>query len=127
MPPDYRSDKMDSREGKGVARKGWDAYVRAIDKHVTPKLLPYVVPTLEPLAREQVADLIGFWVLWHLYGGFDNLQEYGFHPSTIYRKVKRFRQIWGKHPDEFQFPGIVIDRDAYWGSELRKVGRPPKR
>ena len=47
-------------------------------------------------------DLVGFYVLWHLYGGFDNLEEYGFHQATLYRKINRFRQAFGQHPDEFR-------------------------
>lgn len=127
MSPDYRSDKMESREGKGRARKAWDAYVGAINKHITPRLLPVIEPGIDAAAREWVADLVGFWVLWHLYGGFDNLEEYGFHQATIYRKINRFRQAFGQHPDEFQFPGVTIDPAAYWASAAKKVGPRPKR
>ena len=46
---------MASREGKGVARKGWDAYVGAINKHITPRLLPIVQPGVDAaFAREWV-------------------------------------------------------------------------
>jgi hypothetical protein len=124
--PDFRSDKMESREGKGAARRAWDAYARAVNKHLSPKLIPILEPGANAVAREWVADMVGFWVLWHLYGGFDNLVEFGFHPATLYRKINRFRIAFGQHPDEFVMPGVKIDRDAYWAAAGKKVGPRPK-
>src|SRR5271154_2341599 len=114
--PDFRSDRMDSIEGKGRARQVWDSYRRAIDKTVMPVVLPVARPGAEALARKWMVDLLGFWMLWHLYGGFEGLEEFGMHPSTIWRKVSRFRQVFGKHPDEFEFPGVTIDPKAYWAA-----------
>jgi hypothetical protein len=101
---DYRSDRSESPEGKGLARKAWDGYVRT------------VTPAIEPVAdKKWTADLIGFWVIWHVYGGFEGLQEhYGMHKATIWRKVALFRKAFGEHPDSYRFPGIEIDRAAYW-------------
>jgi len=75
---------------------------------------------------EIVEDLIGFWVMWHLYGGFEGLQRFGMHQSTIWRKVARFRKVTGQHPDEFEMPGISIDPKAYWTAPGTKVGRHPR-
>jgi hypothetical protein len=88
--------------------------------------MPILEPAAGAAAREWVADLVGFWVLWHLYGGFDNLVEYGFHPATIYRKINRFRRTFGQHPDEFKMPGVTIDPAAYWASAGKKLGPRPK-
>jgi hypothetical protein len=46
-----------------------------------------------------VADLIGFWALWHLEGGFEGVECFGYSQATIYRKVKRFRRVFGAHPE----------------------------
>ncbi|MFL5736414.1 MAG: hypothetical protein ACJ76P_03640 [Actinomycetota bacterium] len=74
-------------------------------------------PFLEPLAdRASVAivnDLVGFWLMWHLEGGFDGLERLGMHRATIFRKVSRFRKFFGDHPDEFRFPGVSIDLRKY--------------
>ena len=43
------------------------------------------------------------------------------------RKVKRFRVVFGQHPDEFDFPGVNLDPAAYWTSSTKKVGPKPKK
>lgn len=108
---DFRSDPSDSPEGKGLARRAWDAYARTVGEAARP--------ALEPLAgiyaRNRVGDLVGFWVLWHLFGGFEGLeQRYGMHRSTIWRKVAKFRKVFGAHPDEYRFEGISIDTASFW-------------
>ncbi len=97
-----------------------------IEKHVTPAIAPFVKPAVDPLSRQVVEDLVGFWVLWHLYGGFEGLERFGMHPSTIWRKVARFRKVTGQHPDEFEMPGIAIDPEAYLAASDTKVGNKPR-
>lgn len=126
MTPDYRSDPMESPEGEGIAKKAWKAYVKAVDRRTPPFVRQKLESAMEPLASQVVEDLIGFWVMWHLYGGFEGLEEFGMHKSTIWRKVARFRRITGSHPDVFKMSGITLDPKAYWASEDRKVGRTPK-
>lgn len=116
---------MDSPEGHGVAKKAWKAYVKAVDRRTPPFVKSAMINALEPLGTQMVEDMIGFWVMWHLYGGFDGLVEFGMHKSTIWRKVARFRKMTGHHPDVFVMPGISIDPKAYWESSDIKVGRPP--
>lgn len=113
---------MDSPEGQGRARRAWGAYSKYVNKNITP----FMKPMLEPVAAGMVGDLIGFWIVWHLYGGFEGLEKFGMHKSTIWRKVARFRKMTGQHPDVFEMPGITIDPKAYWTAPGRKVGRPPK-
>ena len=126
MVPDYRSDAMDSPEGQGIAKRAWNAYVKAVDRRTPPFLKSRIASALEPWGTQVVEDMIGFWVMWHLYGGFEGLQEFGMHKSTIWRKVARFRKMTGQHPDVFRMPGIEIHPDQYWASDNTKVGRPPK-
>jgi hypothetical protein len=118
---------MDSPEGQGIAKKAWDAYVKAVNRRTPPFVRARLESAVEPLSAQLVEDLIGFWVMWHLYGGFEGLEEFGMHKSTIWRKVARFRKMTGSHPDMFTMPGIEIDPVAYWSSEDRKVGRTPKK
>jgi len=122
MTPDYRSERL-SPEGQGRARRAWDAYAKAVNKATGPVLLPLVKPGVNRVAREWLLDLMGFWMLWHLYGGFEGLERFGFHRATIYRKISRFRQTFGAHPDEFEFPGVKIDAKAYWTAAKAKAGR----
>ena len=127
MTPDYRSDPMESPEGQGIAKRVWKTYVKAVDRRTPPFVKAAVESKLEPWGSQIVEDMIGFWVMWHLYGGFDGLVEFGMHKSTIWRKVARFRKMTGQHPDVFVMPGIDIDAKAYWASSHVKVGRPPKK
>ncbi|MGA2531395.1 MAG: hypothetical protein ABSG36_19875 [Acidimicrobiales bacterium] len=140
MTPDFRSEKMPSQEGMGRARKAWDAYARTVNKavpsFVVEGLASAVTPGAAYVSREIVQNLLGFWLLWHVQGGFEGLQRFGMSRSTIYKKISRFRQAFGMHPDEFELPGITIDYEAYWEGheaffelleERRQAGRKPQR
>jgi len=118
---------MSSPEGAGRAKKAWEAYAKVVNRHVTPFIAPALRPAVDPLARQVVEDMVGFWVMWHLYGGFEGLEEFGMHKSTIWRKIARFRKMTGEHPDVFEMPGISIDPEAYWASAGLKMGPPPRR
>ena len=118
MAPDFRSEPMDSAEGRGVARRAWDAYQGGVRKAIGP--------LVRPVAVGQAVDLVGFWVVWHLHGGFEGLLELGMPRSTIYWHIKKFRTAYGAHPDEYTFPGIALDREAYWAAGSNK-SKPSKK
>jgi hypothetical protein len=109
--PDYRSDPMPSAEGEGNARsrwqQAWDAYTRTVAK----------VPGVEPTARWEAGriteDLLGFWLMWHLEGGFEGLRRLGMSRSAVYRRISVFRRVFGAHPDAYELPGVSIDVAAY--------------
>ena len=126
MAPDFRSDRSDSPEGKGRARAAWDAYVRTVSKASNPVL----EPAARRLAATHTGDLVGFWVMWHLQGGFEGLVEMGMHPSTVWRRVKRFRTVFKAHPDEFVMPGVHLNIGEYWDDArtrtLAKYGELPE-
>ena len=106
---DFRSDRMPSPDGRGNARKAWDAYMKGIDI-AAGKIA-------RPIARNMTFDLLGFWLAWHLEGGFEGLQRketFGMSRSGIYRRIALFRLAMGKHPDEYMMPGVTLDLDAYW-------------
>jgi len=117
---DFRSHRSPSPEGKGLARYAWDTYAAAVNKRVGPTLDPIVRPAAQAVGRDWAGDLLGFWVLWHLYGGFEGLERFGYHRATIYRKIKRFRQVFGSHPDEWTMDGVTIDPEAYWAAADEK-------
>lgn len=106
---DFRGKRMPSPEGRGRARAAWEAYSRAVNKVVAPPLQPF----LRDVSTTVVADLIGFYVMWHLLGGFEGLRELGMSRSAIYRRISAFRSAFGVHPDEADFPGITLDIAAY--------------
>lgn len=117
---------MDSPEGEGRAKRAWNVYVKTVDRHTPPIVRRGAEELVKPIARQAVEDAIGFWVIWHLYGGFEGLEEFGLHKSTIWRKIARFRNMTGEHPDVFRMPGVTIDPAAYWASAETKVVRPPR-
>jgi hypothetical protein len=106
---DFRSDRMESPEGRGVARRAWETYVGGVRKVTDPALRPLV----QRYAAGSVVDLIGFWVVWHLEGGFEGLQRMGMSRASIYRRIKLFRIAFGAHPDEFVMPGIKLDLNDF--------------
>lgn len=106
---DFRSEKMPSADGFGRARAAWDAYARAVNRAAQPVLRPVA----ESVSASIVADLMGFWLLWQLHGGYDGLLQMGMSRASIFRKVAMFRKLFGAHPDAFELPGVTVDVQAY--------------
>jgi hypothetical protein len=98
---------MESPDGKGIARRTWDAYVGVVER------APGTRTISRKLAIPLATDMVGFWVLWHLEGGFEGMRRIGMSRATIYRRIKMFRLALGAHPDEFVMPGITLDVAAY--------------
>jgi hypothetical protein len=113
---DFRSARMPSPEGKGIARRAWDAYAKQVGR--------VGAPVIEPVARKVAVpvwlDMLGFWMAWHLEGGFEGLQQLGMSRASIYRRVSLFRRTVGVHPDEYEFPGVKLDIEAYQAGKQRK-------
>jgi hypothetical protein len=104
---DFRSDRMESPEGKGIARRAWDAYAGAVENSAVTQTLARKISI--PVST----DLLGFWMLWHLEGGFEGMRRLGMSRATIYRRIKMFRTLMGCHPDEYTVPGVTLDVKAY--------------
>jgi hypothetical protein len=107
---DFRGKKMPSREGLGLA---WGRYKDAVNRLSGAGLLPGVTQAAQKTAREVVLARAGFWLVWQLEGGFDGMRRLGMSEASIYRKIKAFREVYGAHPDEFAFPGVTVDVEAY--------------
>ncbi|MEJ7656235.1 MAG: hypothetical protein WKF33_04305 [Thermoleophilaceae bacterium] len=107
--PDFRSKPMDSAEGKGFARRAWAAYAETVNRLTAPAVQPLAKKVTAPAA----VDLIGFWLVWHLHGGYEGLRELGMSRASIYRRIKLFRTSYGAHPDEYELPGVKIDVAEY--------------
>jgi len=123
QPPPSR---VESAEGAGKARRRWFDFVRTVPRDALDAsglMDPYLLnesflnaaqrKALASRAKEN-SELLGFWVTWHLAGGFDVLETWGWHRATIYRKIKRFRDEFGVHPDEFKFDWIKLDLTKAW-------------
>lgn len=113
---------MPSPEGRGRARAAWDAYARATNRVLGPILNPVLEPAVRSYSVAAVDDLLGFWLIWHLEGGFEGLRRLGMSRSAIYRRVASFRKMFKVHPDEFELPGVSIDLEAYWAHATQGRG-----
>ena len=100
---------METPEGRGKARQAWNAYAKAVNKAAAPA----VKPLSRKLAASVIVDLVGFWAVWHLDGGFEGLRALGMSRASIYRRIKLFRIAFDAHPDEFVMPGIALDLVAF--------------
>lgn len=120
MGQDFRSDRMASPEGKGIARKAWEAYAKQARKVNVPGVDAVAGRLAAPIA----VDLMGFWMMWHLQGGFEGLRELGMSRAAIYRRIKLFRSSYGFHPDEFQLPGVTLDVEAFQTTPFPKPDAP---
>lgn len=112
---------MPSREGRGLAaNRRRSAMERLADIGAAP---------LEVVARRAALEAVmnrgGFWLLWQMEGGFDGLRRLGMPEATIYRKIKQFRESFGKHPDEFDFPGVEVNVEKYLRAQAEGATWPP--
>jgi hypothetical protein len=117
-PPDFRSDKSESIEGKGVARARWEGFVDQLTPSVIEAVFEERYQAFGPSWAKETSELVGFWIAWHLAGGFEALERAGWNRATIFRKSRRFRTVFGAHPDEFQFDWINLDLKRAWNSSI---------
>lgn len=73
------------------------------------------------VSASTVTDLAGFWLVWHLHGGFEGLRELGMSRAAIYRKTAMFRKLFGAHPDEYVLPGVQVDVETYLKGSRKKT------
>jgi len=114
---DFRSDRMPSPEGKGIARRAWDAYAAQVERVAGPAIQPLARKAAQAVAVPVLLDLMGFWLAWHLEGGFEGLQRMGMSRASIYRRISLFRRTMGVHPDEYKLAGVKLDIKAYQASK----------
>src|SRR5215212_1291833 len=112
---------MESPEGRGIARRAWDSYAKAID----PVVRPFARVMAERISPPVALDLAGFWLLWHVEGGFEGLQRMGMSRSSIYRRISVFRKIFGVHPDEYEMPGVKLNITKYQSTPAVPEEREP--
>jgi hypothetical protein len=122
--PHFRTDKSESSEGRGVAATRWRGFHYELPEDMVAEAFSQPgqsTEDLDPEIRDDITEealeesgMIGFWVAWHLAGGFGALERGGWHRATIFRKVRRFRAAFGVHPDEYSFPWIQLDLEAAW-------------
>ena len=110
---------MPSPEGKGIARRAWDAYAAQVNRLAAPAIEPIARKAAEKVAVPVVLDLMGFWMAWHLEGGFEGLQKMGMSRASIYRRISLFRKTLGVHPDEYELAGVELDIKAYQAAKLQ--------
>lgn len=134
-------NRNESAEGAGNARGRWFRYLSSLDPR-TLDISGFLNMTTtvwqrygdQPVsdaeayyaeksaqAAKEFAELVGFWVSWHLAGGFDLLEDRGWNRATIYRRIKRFRECFGVHPDEFSFDWLELDAEKCWDGDLETL------
>ena len=137
--PDFRSERSESPEGRGIAYARWSSFWSSVPDSVLANAFD-LDPDRDPdipsrgypgFLRDQIAEavveqaeLIGFWVAWHRAGGFTQLETGGWHRATIFRKIRKFRTRFGAHPDEYTFPWIKLDLKRSWSEDLSRRLRP---
>lgn len=62
--------------------------------------IPGVSPVAYGIARSTVQRLLGFWLMWHIFGGRSGLLGAGvMAESTMYRQINEFRRVFGQDVD----------------------------
>lgn len=64
--------------------------------------LPGVRLVSEGIARQTIQRLLGFWLMWHMFGGLQaGIDAGAFGRSGAYRQREEFELIFGTPIDEF--------------------------
>jgi hypothetical protein len=118
---EVRAKRSPSPDGQGIAKgrleRAWDAYYGAVRPFTDP-LSQRIAGALMPVARGATFDLLGFWVSWHMLGGYEGMQQHlGMSRSAVYRRITAFRKVFGEHPDVYRFPGITLDVAGFLPTE----------
>ena len=117
-------------EGSGRARSAWIASIQQSIAEGDGFFSPFTSGgwTVEAEDRKRIAtgmreysEMVGFWIAWHSTGGFDRLEDHGWNRATIYRKIKRFKEHFGQHPDDYEFEWRSIDHDRAWDAAATHV------
>lgn len=65
-------------------------------------MIPGVSTVSLGIASSTVQRLLGFWLMWHLYGGRQGLLAQGvMAESTLYRQIGEFRRLFGQDVSEW--------------------------
>lgn len=65
-------------------------------------MIPGVQMVAQGVARNTVQRLLGFWVLWHLYGGIKaGVAAGAMAESSAYRQKAEFLEVFGMEVEEF--------------------------
>ena len=100
---------MPTAEGSGRAKRALeDTFGGSVSPQKFQPKSPMAVIAGQ-VASRRIEELLGFWLLWHTSGGFEGLQDrFGMSHTTIFRRVKAFREMFGAHPDDFDLPGVPL-------------------
>ena len=113
---DFRAERMPSPEGEGRAKSAmesaYETYFK-VNKAANERLFA-AFPELRNLGKgyvgAKVLDTMGFWLMWQICGGFEGTQKaLSISKSQMYRRIALFREVFGEHPDVYEFPGITVN------------------
>lgn len=94
----------------------YESYIK-VNKSINKRVFgafPELRSMLRGYAAARVVDLFGFWLLWRLMGGFEGMQQgLGISRSGMFRRIAMFREVFGEHPDVYEFPGVTIDQEEF--------------
>lgn len=125
---------MPSPEGEGRAKtaleSAYETYFKA-NRSVNQRIFgafPELRTALRGYAGARMIDLLGFWLVWQVCGGFEGTQKaLGISKSNMFRRIAMFREVFGEHPDVCEFPGVTVDPAVFMAGlaerlEQRKSG-----
>lgn len=128
--PDYRSQRSPSPEGSGNAKTKWDEFhfVKALTLTEEACAVPGMsIEDAPDEVKDEIvkavideSELMGFWLAWWRAGGFAGLEAAGWNRATIFRRLRRFRTIFGVHPDDYRPNWIRLNLERLWTDELRQ-------
>lgn len=93
----------------------WDLYIE--------KIGTVIGPAAKSMAISRVQDMVGFWFMWHMFGGDKGLRALGYAHVSLWRQHKMFEAVIGV-PVEDAWPDMKVAMQSFTpDGQLVKVPR----
>lgn len=84
----------------------WDTYLSVVESVVGG-------PAAQ-VGASTVTRLLGFWLTWHLFDGYDGMRTIGWSQPGLWKNRMQFRQVFGVEVEDFmpaQQPDVIRWRE----------------
>jgi hypothetical protein len=91
----------------------WDTYLGVVQA--------VAGPAVSQVAASTVSRLVGFWVMWHLTGGYEGMRSLGWGKTATWKNRIQFRDVFGVDVEDF----MPVQREQVIQWRGQAVNFPP--
>lgn len=83
----------DKKPDRVTAQGLWDTYMGVVQG--------VAGPAVGQIAASTVTRLVGFWLMWHLMGGYEGMRALGWGKTATWKNRIQFREVFGVEVEDF--------------------------